>query len=108
MDEKRLEALLEEAIIDCYDEEEQFTGVLITLDESLQFPLQAKVLGQVVEVIGLDQARSSLRRGILATVRTGDQESRFPLLELEFINPDPTSAEWLAMYRYWLGEVDEE
>jgi hypothetical protein len=106
MDEKRLEALLEEAIVDCYDEEEQFTGVLITLDESLQFPLQAKVLGQVVEVTGLDQARSSLRRGILATVRAGDQESRIPLSELEFIDPDPTSAEWLAMYRYWLGEVD--
>jgi Calcium binding len=106
MDQKRLEALLEEAIVDCYDEEEQFTGVLITLDENLQFPLQAKVLGQVVEVIGLVQARSSLRRGILATVRAGDQESRFPLSELEFIDPAPTSAEWLAMYRYWLGEAD--
>ena len=108
MDQKRLEALLEEATVDCYDEEEEFAGILVTLDENIQFPLQAKVLGQVVEVIGLDQARSSLRRGILATVRTGDQESRFPLSELEFINPDPTSAEWLAMYRYWLGEVDEE
>lgn len=108
MDEERLEALLEEATIDCYDEEEEFAGILVTLDEGIQFPLQAKVLGQVVEVIGLDEARSSLRRGILATVRAGDQESRFPLSELEFIDPDPTSAEWLAMYRYWLGEVDEE
>jgi hypothetical protein len=33
--ERRLQALLDEAIVDCYDEEEQFMGVLITLNERL-------------------------------------------------------------------------
>lgn len=41
MDEKSLEALLEQAIVDCYDEEEEFSGVLCTLDDNLNFPLQA-------------------------------------------------------------------
>ncbi len=36
MDEKRLEALLEQATVDCYDEEEEFSGVLCTLDVSSQ------------------------------------------------------------------------
>ena len=104
MDQKRLAELLEEATVDCYDEEEEFSGVFATLEDNLGFPLQAKAMGNVVEAVGLDGNQSSLRRGILAIVRQGEQEYRVGLSELEFIDPDPASAEWLAMYRYWLGE----
>ena len=103
MDPKRLQILLEEATIDCYGEEEEFMGVLYTLEERLNFPLQVKAMGNLVEVIGLDGGQSSPRRGIVAIVRRDDQEYRVGLSELEFIEPDPVSAEWLAMYRYWLG-----
>ena len=108
MDEKRLEALLEQATVDCYDEEEAFYGVLSTLDYSLNFPLQAEVLGEQVEVIGLDDRRSSLRKGIVARVRKGGREYSVGLADLNFIAPDPVSAEWLAMYRYWADMNEEE
>lgn len=104
MDQKRLAKLLEEATVDCYDEEEEFSGVFSTLVDNLEFPLQAKAMGNVVEVVGLDGNQSSPRRGILAIVRQGEQEYRVGLSELELIDPDPVSAEWLAMYQYWLGE----
>lgn len=104
MDQKRLAELLEEATVDCYDEEEEFWGVFTTLDDNLEFPLQARALGNVVEVVGLDGNRSNLRRGILAIVRQGEQEYPIGLAELDLIDPDPAGAEWLAMYRYWLGE----
>jgi len=103
MDKNRLEALLEEAIIDCYDEQEVFMGVLYTLDERLDFPLQARVLGEWVKVIGLDDSHSDLRRGIVARVCKGGQEYRLSLADLEFVDPDPISAEWLAVYQHWLG-----
>ena len=103
MDPKKLQLLLEEATVDCYGEEKEFLGVLYTLEERLNFPLQAKAMGNRVEVIGLDGSQSSPRRGILAIVRQDDQEYRVGLSELEFMEPDPVSAEWLAMYRYWLG-----
>src|SRR5512139_2510595 len=99
MDQKRLDELLEQATVDCYDEEEEFSGVLCTLDDNLSFPLQAEAMGEQVEVIGLDSRRSSLRRGIAAKVRKGGREYAVGLAELTFIAPDPTSAEWLAMYR---------
>lgn len=108
MDEKRLEALLEQATVDCYDEEEEFGGVLCTLDDNLSFPLQAEALGEQVEVIGLDDRQSSLRKGIVARVRKGGREYTVGLADLNFIAPDPTSAEWLAMYRYWAGMNEEE
>lgn len=108
MDETRLEALLEQATVDCYDEEEEFSGVLCTLGDNLSFPLQAEAMGERVEVIGLDDRRSSLRVGIVARVRKGDREYAVGLADLNFISPDPISAEWLAMYRYWAGMNEEE
>ena len=109
MDIKRVKELLEEATVDCYDEEEEFSGVLISLGDNLQFPLQAKLAGDLVEVIDLDQERSSLRRGIVALINKNGREQRVSLADLTFVNPDPTSAEWLAMYAYWADLwLDEE
>jgi hypothetical protein len=73
--------------------------VLCALDDNLNFPLQAQVMGEPVEVIGLDDRRSSLRKGIVTRVRKGGREYSVGLAGLTFIAPDPTSAEWLAMYR---------
>jgi len=56
-----------------------------------------------LEGVGLDGANSNLRRGIVALVRKGDQEYPVSLADLEFVDPDPDSAEWLEVYRYWLG-----
>ena len=102
IDQDRLRELLEEATMDCYDEEEEFWGIFSTLDDSLIFPLQAKALGESVDVMGLDSSRSSSRRGVMALVRKGDQDYPMALAELEFVDPDSESAEWLAMYKYWL------
>jgi hypothetical protein len=101
MDEKRLQEMLEQAVVDCYNEEEEFCGVLYTLEDNLNFPLQAEAMGESLEVIGLDSRRSSVRRGIVARVRKGDKEYTVGLSELVIVGPDLTSAEWLEMYRYW-------
>lgn len=100
MDEDRLSAPLEEATVDCYDEEEEFTGILCTLAERLNFPLHARVLEESVEVTGLNEGRSSLRRSIIPRVRKDDCEYLFALAELEFVNPDPISAEQLEVCQY--------
>ena len=100
----RLAALIEEAMVDCYGEDEQFWGLFYTLDEQLCFPLQAMVLGEAVTVVGLDGERSGLRRGIIARVRKGGWEYTAALAELDFVESDPVSAEWLGAYRCWLGD----
>jgi hypothetical protein len=40
---------------------------------------------------------------VMARVQEGDQEQTVPLGDLEVVDADPTSAEWLAVYRYWWG-----
>jgi hypothetical protein len=103
VDKERLEALLAEATVDCYGEDEEFTGMMCALGEELRFPLSATVVGEPVAVIGIDERRSGLRRGVVARVRRGGEEYRVGLAELDFVDPDPASAEWLEAYRYWLS-----
>jgi hypothetical protein len=108
MDDKRLQELLDQATMDCYDEEEEFGGVLCTLEDNLSFPLQAEAMGDPVEVTGLDSRRSSSRRGIVARVRKGGKEYAVGLSELVIVDPNPTSAEWLEVYRYWANEAETD
>ncbi len=58
-DEDRLQELLAEATVDCYDEEEEFWGIWTMLEEELHFPLSASLIGEPVELIGLDGNASS-------------------------------------------------
>lgn len=99
--EERLQELLEEAIVDCYDEEEEFMGVLITVDENVNWPLHAHLAGMPVEVLGLSESASSTRRGIVARIRRDGKEYTASLTDLTFGPMDESSAEWLAMYRWW-------
>ncbi len=104
MDEAQLESLIEEATAHCYDDEEAFWGVFCTLQMRLTFPLQASVGGETVTLVGLDEPSSGLQQGVMARVRKDDQDEIIALAELELLDPDPASAEWLAAYRLWLSK----
>ncbi len=105
MDEAKLKALLAEATTHCYDEEEEFWGLFCTLQMRLSLPLQASVGGETATLVGLDEPGSGLEQGVMVRVRRGDQEEAVAFTELEVLDADPASGEWLAVYRYWLGKV---
>ena len=54
---------------------------------------------ELVQVVGLDDTLSGLRRGIAARLRKAGKEYRVSLADLQLVEPDAESAEWLAMYR---------
>ncbi|MBI3443060.1 hypothetical protein HY008_00110 [Candidatus Woesebacteria bacterium] len=47
--QKDLDSLIEEATVDCYDEEECRVGFLTSLQDNLQTPFEAKLKGRTVE-----------------------------------------------------------
>ena len=51
--EKTLEALLDEAMVDAYGDDEQFMGVVVTLEDNLPFPFKAELVGTTVTAIGV-------------------------------------------------------
>jgi hypothetical protein len=97
-----LQALIDEAIVDCYDEDEQFWGMLTALGDELEFPLAVILIGEQVELIGLDNNASLPPRGIVAQVQHKGQIYSVSLADLQIMDINLRSAEWLAAYHYWL------
>lgn len=104
MDEAKLEALLAEATAHCFDEEDEFWGMFSALVRGLSFPLQATVSGEAVTLTGLDGHTSDLEAGVMAQAQVGDEEKSVHLGEVELVDADATSAEWLAAYRLWASK----
>ncbi|MEM7119165.1 MAG: calcium-binding protein [Chloroflexota bacterium] len=101
MNEKRLDELIEEATIDCYGEDEEFWGFLAMLEDTLNFPFGASVIGERVKVRGMDNEKSFPRRGIMASVERNGRFYTISFDSLEDIQADAQTVEWLAAYQRW-------
>jgi hypothetical protein len=92
----RLDALVEEATTDAYNEGEQIVGFLTLIDDNLATPFETNVLGVDVTVERVDLTEGG---EIAAICRRAGKTLKVPILDLPF--PPPAGAEWIAAYRYW-------
>ena len=95
----RLDELVEEAIVDCYDESEQATGLYTMIENNLAFPFTTTVLGVLVTV---ERVQLTPRDEIVAVCRRSGIRQTVPLLDLPLPSPRPAGSEWIAAYRHWL------
>lgn len=93
-----LELLVEEALIDAHGESEERTGIYTMLEEHLELPFEAQVLGvpAAVERIDIDDCDE-----IVAVCRRGRWREAVPILELRLMMPRPRGSEWIEAYRLW-------
>lgn len=96
----RLDELVEQATVDCYDESEQATGLYTMIADNLALPFQTTVLGVPVTV---ERVRLTPQEDIVAVCRRGGVRQTVPLLDLPLPSPPPAGAEWIEAYRHWLG-----
>ncbi len=97
-DARRLEALVEEATVDCYDETEQIVGLFTMIEDNLELPFQTRVLGLEVTVGAVEQSDDG---SPVAVCRHGRETQRISLLDLPLPSPPPKGAECIAAYRHW-------
>ena len=64
LSEEELDALVEEATVDAYNDEEQLGGFAVMIEDNLEMPFETTVLGVVVTVNGVAQNRVRDRRGL--------------------------------------------
>ena len=95
---RRLEALVEEATVDCYDETEQALGLVTMIEDHLELPFQTRVLGLEVTVVAVEQGDDGTP---VAVCQRGRETQRICLLDLQLPSPLPKEAEWIAAYRHW-------
>jgi hypothetical protein len=94
-----LEAMIEEATVDAYNEDEQLTGLFTMIEDHLVLPFTTTVLGVEVTVKKVDLTADS----IVALCVRGRDRQRIDLLELPLPAPPPEGAAWIDAYRYWAG-----
>lgn len=93
-----LDAMVEEAIIDCHDEEEALTGFASMVENNLEVPFDTTVLGVKVTVTGVTHTS----HGLLADCARGRHRQAIHVLDLPLPTPPPVGAEWIAAYRHWV------
>ena len=96
----RLDKMVEEAVVDCYDESEQAMGLYTMIEDNLSLPFETTVLGIRVMV---ERVHLTRREEIVAVCRRSGVRQTVPLLDLPLPSPPPAGAEWIEAYRRWLG-----
>jgi uncharacterized Zn finger protein len=94
----RLEQLIADATVDCYNESEERTGLFEMLAEHLEIPFVTTVLGVAVTVTAVELTASD---EVVAVCRRGRDLLRVALLELPMPDPRPGGAQWIDAYRQW-------
>src|ERR1700688_3951253 len=51
---RKLDKMIEEATVDCYDELEQASGLYMMIEDNLAVPFETQVLGVEVSVVGVE------------------------------------------------------
>jgi hypothetical protein len=95
-----LDALIAEATVDCYDEDEQVLGLYSVMVDELAVPFQTTVLGVAVTVEDLDLTG---RGHIVARCSRGAIRQAILVLDLPLPTPPPPGAQWIEAYRRWAG-----
>ena len=93
-----LDALIAEATVDCYDEDEQVLGLYSVMTDELAVPFQTIVLGVAVTVEDLDLTG---RGHIVARCSRGGIRQAISVLDLPLPTPPPPGAQWIEAYRRW-------
>jgi hypothetical protein len=93
-----LDALIAEAIVDAYGDDEQRVGFLTMIEDRLALPFEVQILGTPAKVERIDEIDSQ----IVAVCRSGRFRQAIPILELPLADPRPTGAEWIEAYRRWV------
>jgi hypothetical protein len=93
----RLDALVAEAVVDCYNDDEQLTGLYTMIADNLAVPFMTEVLGVEVTVRKIDLTDG----GIVAVCHRGKLRQRIGILDLPLPDPPPEGVEWIEAYRHW-------
>lgn len=100
LDAEAIDEARENACTDAYGDYEQHTGFMTALEELLNFPFSAKVLGDVVSVVAMQWPKDSEFGLDLVFERNGGKQ-RIDARSVELLPPLPDGHLTLAAYLQW-------
>lgn len=97
LSEKKLDELIEEATVDCYDDSESRVGFCTMMQDNLLFPFKASVVGEKVEVTSVE----SRNEAIDAICRRNGRKYPVDILSIDYNPAEVKEYEWIEAYRKW-------
>jgi hypothetical protein len=97
--EAELDAMVAQAVVDAYTDDEQLSGLYTMIADNLAVPFTTVVLGVEVTVRKVNLTSS----GIVAICARGRLRQAIGILDLPLPAPPPEGAEWIDAYRHWGG-----
>ncbi len=91
-----LDAMIDEALVDCYNDSEMMTAMMTAIQDRLDLPFTTIVLGSTVNVVAVELNDAE---EIVALCKCNGKRQRIPLLDLPLPDPPPSGAEWVAAFR---------
>jgi Calcium binding len=98
MSKSELHALVADAVVDCYGEDEQASGLYNMIEQNLALPFQTWVLGVEVTVENIELKSDSRSAAVCAR---GETRQDISLADLPLPDPAPEGTEWIDAYRHW-------
>lgn len=101
MTNDELQALIDKATVDTYDEYEERCGFFAMLEDHVVFPFKAKIIGKDVTVVGIELRGREAHIGLVV-----QQEGMYHVVDICDISIDPESVvggAWIAAYKKWAG-----
>ena len=100
LDPVQVRAAMDEACEDCYDEEEQCSGLHGMIEGELQFPFTVQLLGLSMPAVAFDYAQDD-RRSLDLIIEKDGEQYRIEARSVEVEMPLPAGHLYLAAYLYW-------
>jgi len=100
LDPERVREAFEEAIVDCYGESEQHSGLLTLIEDEVQFPFPARVLGETMQVVGMEWPEDD-EFGLDFVCEHKGKRHRVEARSADLIAPLPAGHLYIAAYLDW-------
>ncbi len=95
-----LDRLIDNIIVDAYDEDEQLMGFENAFDEGADFPCPGTVVGEDVEVLSVSVKNH--RRELIATCKRAGRKYEVALLDAD-VRGNTATSRLIAAYKRWHG-----
>ena len=100
LDPKAVDEALEDATVDCHDEEERHTGLLSVIEDEVEFPFPALVMGEKVSVVGFEWPEDD-SFGLDFMCEHDGKRHRVEARSVDLIEPFPKGHLYIAAYLQW-------
>jgi hypothetical protein len=100
LDKAAVEEALEDATVDSNGVEEQHSGLLTMVEQELDFPFKARVLGDEVSIVGMEWPERD-EFGLDLLVEKNGQKHRIEARSVQLVKPLPEGHLYLAAFFEW-------